>query len=204
MIFGAVAQRAMENLALFVRSDRSPCRARLRSVQDVRDETKGPRPSLSAFRNRQGMSGRESGDPAIKCEGIGNGTPQKKCDMARRIDRSIDLPAGNERFDLRRNPKSFAIVRVIKRLDAERIAREKKLIAPGVPNGEGVHASHPAQHRVAACFIEIKENFGVALRNEPPAALLEFFSQLAIIVNLAIKNNGERFVRVEHRLRASR
>ena len=63
------------------------------------------------------------------------------------------------------------LLRVIKRLDTEEIARAEKLFVACIPKGEGEHAAQALQHRFAPLQVAYQQNLGVGMRCKFPAHL---------------------------------
>ena len=105
-------------------------RAPLGLGQDGRNVAKGAQAFIALRVKGQAMAGGQAADAAIKRVGLGNMAPKKKTDVPGRFRRSVNLAASKQRLDLRRGAESFAIVRPVQRLDAERVAREEKDFFP--------------------------------------------------------------------------
>jgi hypothetical protein len=91
-------------------------------------------------------------------------------------------------------PEAFRERRVVKRLLPETIAREQKLAAPGIPDGERKHPEETRYASLASIFVEMNRHFGIAVRAKPVTARDEVLPQLAIIVDLAIQNHRDGFI----------
>src|SRR5882672_833323 len=89
---------------------------------------------------------------------------------------------------------------IVKRLDAEVIARQHEPLAPPIENRKSKHAVQPFETVSPLAFVETKNHFRVCLRPEPAALLFKLAAQLDKVVDLAVKSNPERFVFVAHRL----
>ena len=134
--------------------------------QESGNAAEGAKPFFAADVKRQAVSGGQVADAAIKRVGRGDVAPEEIADVAGRFGRGVNAAAGQQRFDLRRHAEGLAIVRVIERLDAKRVAREKEGFLP-VPDGKREHAAQFFQHGLAVLRIKVEQNFGVAGGTEP-------------------------------------
>src|SRR5665213_2984954 len=91
------------------------------------------------------MAGGQRLDPAPDGEGLGDVAEQKKADATRRVDGAVDVPL-EQRLDLRGDMQRIAVVVVIERLDADRIARQEQALLARIPDGEGIHAAEMLDH----------------------------------------------------------
>ena len=66
-----------------------------------------------------------------------------------------------------------------------------------VPQREGKHAVELLDHFVAILFVKMRKHFGVGRAAKRVAALFEIAAQLAIVVDLAVENDGDALVFVE-------
>ena len=90
----------------------------------------------------------------------------------------------------------------IERLDAERIAGEETAPLHRIPNGEGEHAPQPVHTGRPVTGIEPEDDLGVGAGAEGFPKLLKLGAQRAVIINLAVKRDGETPVRRGHGLMA--
>src|SRR5215471_7001480 len=137
------------------------------------------------------MASGKAANGAVESEGGGDMAPEEEADVTGRFGRGVNVPTGQQSFDLRGDADGPAVVCVIQRLDAERVAGEEKALLAFVPDGESIHAPELVQHRFAFELVEVQQHFGVTLRGESAAFGLEFQTELAVIVNFAVKGNGK-------------
>ena len=114
--------------------------------------------------------------------------------MAGRIGRIADAATGPERLDAGGETERLAVVGVIERLDAERVAGQEQRALGVVPDREGEHAAQPASHRRAFAVIELKDDFGVGLGREARAFLDQLGAERFVIVDLAVEGDPQRHV----------
>jgi hypothetical protein len=99
-----------------------------------------------------------------------------------------------QRLQLRAEDEAARRRRVVHRLDAEAVAREHELVALAIPDGEAEHAGERVDDGGAALFVEVHDRFGVARRREGVAARDEVFAQRAVVVDLAVEDDGVALV----------
>ena len=102
-------------------------------------------------------------------------------------------------FDLGREDELAVLLRVVKRFDAEEIARAEKLACRAVPDGEREHAAQSVEHAFAPCEIAREQHFRVGFRLELPALRLEFGAKVLVVVDFPVEHDGEIALR-EHGL----
>src|SRR5467141_434420 len=91
--------------------------------------------------------------------------------------------------------------RIIERLDAQAIARDENSRVPrgipgsagstSVPNGEGEHPAEFAEALFAPFFVGVNDDFSVRMRAKRVAASFERATQLLVIVDLPVEDNGD-------------
>ena len=89
---------------------------------------------------------------------------------------------------------------VIKWLLPDPVAREEKAVARLVPDGDGKHAIESLQAIRSPFLVGMKDNFRVALRAKNVTLGFQLRTQVAEIVQLAVKDNAARHVFVPNRL----
>ena len=92
-------------------------------------------------------------------------------------------------FDFRGKGEAFGAFVVEKRFDAKSIPRDKQRILFFIINREREHAGQRLNAFRTARLILAENHFRVGMRVKGPALALQIFAQLAVIVNLAVKNN---------------
>ena len=110
------------------------------------------------------------------------------------------FPPARKSFHLRGEAKRLPVIGVVERLDPVRVAGQKQRPRPRVPDGEGKHAAHPWQHRLAPLRVHAENDFGVRRRIERLAVALELGAQLGEVVDLAVERQHHPAVAAEHRL----
>jgi hypothetical protein len=93
----------------------------------------------------------------------------------------------------------------IERIDAQPIACEHKPSATRVPQCDREHAVELVQKVEAEVLVQMDEDLSVRMiGGEPVPGTLQRFSQLHVIVDLAVEDDRDRPILVEHRLLACR
>src|ERR687885_1445171 len=98
-----------------------------------------------------------------------------------------------ERFDL--GPENqIARARqliVVKGFDSEAITRAEESTAARVPNGKGKHAIESCEACLTPCVVCMQNDFRICFRREHIAKCDEIVSYRLVVVNLAIKDDGQ-------------
>ena len=89
---------------------------------------------------------------------------------------------------------------VVERLDPEAVARQHQPAALGVPEREGEHPAQPLDETHAVLGVEVNQHLGVAARPEAVPRSLELHAKLAVVVDLAVLNDGDPMRLVRDRL----
>ena len=87
----------------------------------------------------------------------------------------------------------------VERLDADPIARRKDALLTGIPDGEREHAVQSFETAFPQLFVEMEDDFGIALRAELMMTR-EFATQFDVVVDLTIEGDPDRPVFVAHGL----
>ena len=95
------------------------------------------------------------------------------------------------------------LVAVDERLFAQPVAAEDQAAVLGVPDGDGEHAVEMREALRPFVFIEVNDAFGVALGAELVPRPFQPPPQVAVVVDLAVEDDPNRFVLVSHRLVAA-
>ena len=106
----------------------------------------------------------------------------------------------NEWLDLGREQKRSGPRGEEQRLLAESIAREHEPLRLGIPEREGEHAAKSADRIKIPGPVGLDENLGVRGRAEAMAKRQELFTELDVVVDLAIEGDGKSAVLARHRL----
>ncbi len=92
---------------------------------------------------------------------------------------------------------------IVERLDSQRIAGHDEPAAHAVPQCEPEHPVEALEKAIAHLFVQMHDDFGVAVGGEAVAGALELRSQLAEVVDLPVADYDERAVLVEDGLMAA-
>ncbi len=120
-----------------------------------------------------------------------------ECDW---VDAGIDIAGCEQGGEGRGKAEASTFVRIIKRLDAETVAREHHAPAFAFCNRESEHALEALDAARPPGVVTFQNDFGVAVREEAITFALEFASQLAEIVDAAVERDCESEFAIDHRL----
>src|SRR5215831_4475338 len=102
-----------------------------------------------------------------------------------------------------RSKQQRAIERApVERLLAETIARNKQTFTLLVPQRKSEHPVEVLDHFAAVFLVQVRQDFGVRFTAEGVTARLQTGTQLAIVVDFAVENDGNGLIFVEGRLLA--
>ena len=88
----------------------------------------------------------------------------------------------------RRKDKTLVRFRIIKRLDAERVAGQHQAVAVGVINSDGIHAAQVVGEFHAVSQIEVQRRFAVGLGGR--RRFDHHVAEFDVIVDFAVGNQG--------------
>ena len=125
-----------------------------------------------------------------------------RLDQRARIDRQRHFPVGEQSLDLGGEDEGLAIRPPEQRADAEGIPQEMDGACVAVPDGDRELAVQHAGHAGAVLLIEVQQDLDLGVGGKDMALGGEGCAQLAVIINLAIEDDGNRLVLVEDRLLA--
>ena len=114
----------------------------------------------------------------------------------------FDFRQLENRLQLRRKHEIAVDLRVVERLDAQTIAREKQLPPPFVPDREGKHAAQIPDGLRAEVLVQMDDRFRIAFGAEHVAAPRQQPPKLPVVVDLAVEHDPDRAVLVRHGLLA--
>ena len=119
----------------------------------------------------------------------------------------IDLPLDSrhlqQAFQFAGEQQAIRFAAIIERFLAQPVAGDDKPALPGIPNRQREHAVEVFQKAEPFVFVEMDNCFGVAAGAKSVAGALQPLSQLAVVVDLAVKDDPHRLVFVRKRLVAS-
>src|SRR6266508_2649874 len=119
------------------------------------------------------------------------------------VERTRDVREPEDRLQFRGKEQLAVVLGVVERLDPEAVAREQKLTAAYVPDGEAEHAAKPLDAARAEVFVEMDDGFGVAVRAEDVTVALEVAAQFAVVVDLAVEDDPDGAILVRDGLVAA-
>ena len=116
----------------------------------------------------------------------------------------LEAGVGQKALDLaaKQQLAGFVLV-IIERLDAKMVARAEQRFVLAVPDGKSEHAAQLLQHLLAPLLVPVQQNFGVGPGGEGVPGAHQFGGQLLEVVDLAVKDDGEVLVLIEHGLFAA-
>ena len=104
------------------------------------------------------------------------------------VDGFGDIAALQQRRQARGKAQPLGVVAVVQRLDAEAVAGHEQALAVALPNRQGEHAVELGQHGLAPGVVGLEQDFRIALAEELVAQLAQFFAQLRVVINGAVKH----------------
>jgi len=119
------------------------------------------------------------------------------------VDLAVD-PGREQALQLGPEEEAAPVVGPVERLDAEPIASDEESAAGRVPDGEREHAAELLGTARAELLVEMDDRFGVRVGAEAVPAGFEVPPQLLEVVDLAVLDDGDGAVLVEHGLMTAR
>ena len=107
------------------------------------------------------------------------------------IHRAADPRVLKQRLDLRPEYQRLAVAPVIKGFLARAVARQKQSLGLVIPQGDGEHAVQFAQAVRALLLVQVDDGFAVGMRLEMVTAFQQPLAQLAVVIDLAVENQGD-------------
>ena len=108
-----------------------------------------------------------------------------------------------ESRQLRGEGKDAITLEPIERLLPEAVTRQKESAPRLVVNGESEHAVQAIQHPVAPLTVAVEQDLGVGvIRLEEVPFGLQFPTEIGMVVDLTVEDNGQAPVGIRHRLGA--
>ena len=111
-----------------------------------------------------------------------------------------------KRWQLRRKehpmsgPRFPRLDRVVQRFDAQAITNQQHQIPLSVPESIGKHAPQPIDCLRSLLFIEMDQNFRIAMGLKAVAFLNQFLAEFSIIIDLSVQDRPDRTGFVSDRL----
>ncbi len=119
-------------------------------------------------------------------------------DVARQIGRA------QQRLDLGSEIQPAVDRRIVQRLDADAVAREKQRLRSGIPDRQAEHAAQPRDGVAPPLLVCVDDRFRVGGRVEPVPVRLELGAQLVVVVDLAVEHDPDGAILVVNRLMPGR
>ncbi len=116
------------------------------------------------------------------------------------VDVGVDVAGLQERRQERCEADALGGFRIIERLDAEPVARQRHRAGVAFVDREGEHAVKPLDAGLAPFVERLEHHLGVAMREEVVAGRDQLFAQFRIVVDAAVEDDGQAERRVDHRL----
>ncbi len=152
----------------------------------------------------QRVSGRKGANTVDQGEGIIGRTKGQEVDQPGRVDAARDKPSAEQRADFGREYKVRSSLRVVERLDAHGIAREKKAVTARVPDRKGEHPAEFGKTLISPAGISLQQNFSIRVADEACPGSLEFRANIAEVVELAVIDDPVAGFGVVHGLMSER
>jgi hypothetical protein len=171
-------------------------------------EANVPVPTRDGWRlpaaQKKGMAGRQLVSRAVDRSRIRHVAEREVVFDRRRIDLERQAAMGQQRLQLRAEHElTVAQVGVVKRLDAEAVAREEQRLLALVPDGEREHAAQALHAGLAPGLPGVDDDLGVAAGAEHVPERRQLGHQLPVVVDLAVVDDDHGAIGVEQRLLAA-
>jgi hypothetical protein len=121
-----------------------------------------------------------------------------------RVDPAGHDRAREQRVELRREGEALGTVRPVQRLLAEAVAPEVDLAGARVEDREGEHAPELVHAVDSLLLVQVQDDLGVAGRDEAVPARRQLLAQTVVAVELAVADEGDVPLFVQHGLVALR
>src|SRR3989338_2598174 len=110
-----------------------------------------------------------------------------------------------ECLEFRTKDDIIFIYRIKEWLDASPIPSKEKTSLADIPQGKGKHTDKPLQRQFDAPTVNsVENNFRIRIPLKLVAHRLQVQPNFPVVINLAIENNAQRFIRRPHRLMSGR
>jgi len=111
--------------------------------------------------------------------------------MPRRLRLRLDTASHQDGFDLGGDTERLTVIVIIKRLDSEMIARQKKAALFFVPDGEGKHSPQMLHHALPIFPVGIEQNLGIGAGEEGIPFRLQMIAQFPVVVDFTIEGDAQ-------------
>src|SRR5690606_2227288 len=128
---------------------------------------------------------------------------EKELIESRRVHAARDAVEREEAFDLRCERETTALLEIEERLLPEAVASSEQAVLVAIPNDEGEHPAKPIDAPLALLLPEMDDDLAVAPRPKSMPARLEVGAKRAVVVDLAVADDGLRSVLARDRLTAA-
>ncbi len=118
------------------------------------------------------------------------------------VDPGVDVAAGEQGGQRRREANACGVLGEVQRLDAEPVAAEEDPAAVALDDREGEHPLQVVDEAVAPVVVGLEEHLGVAVGEEAVAVPGQLLPQFLVVVDAAVPGDGQAEVRIDHRLGA--
>ena len=146
------------------------------------------------------MAGREEAGRFQNRSGSGHRRKCKNVIDALPIRPRRNHAGSKQPFDFRGKKQPVSLPTPKERRDSEPIAPELELASALIPQRDRKLPSQPLPHPLAMIFPHMRNDFGVAMRNEPVSATLQVGPALDVIKQLTIKHHEDIPVLIRNRL----
>ena len=130
-------------------------------------------------------------DVGINAAGAGEMAVEKILGERGGIDRAADPRVLEQCLDLRPEHQCLAVAPIVKRFLTRAVASQKQSLGAIIPQGDGEHAVQFAQAVRALLLVQVDDGFAIGMSLEIVAALQQPLAQFAVVINLAVENQGD-------------
>ena len=116
------------------------------------------------------------------------------------MDAGIDVTAGQQRGEARRESKPVRRFGIVERLYSEPISGQDNATGIAFPEREREHAQEAFDAVCAPRMVGFDNDLGVPIGEKSIAVGLEFFAKLSEVINAAVEGDPDSQFGVEHRL----
>ena len=114
----------------------------------------------------------------------------------------LEIRVGQERLDLGSKQERAVLMVIIKRFDPEMVSCAEQCLLLSVKDDKRKHSSQFfKQSFLAPLFVSVEKDLRIGMCCKYMSGLNQLFSDPLIVVKLAVKDQHQIFVFIEHRLR---